>query len=81
MSEELHVDIERLKKHGDAEVTGIFTRAIVEGGDPRERSVDIAVLDNKSLVAFLRSKGGANEFAEDCIGMILGYGPLHPTGE
>jgi len=55
--------------------TGIYIRAI--GLDGRFGSFDIAELDAPSLLAFLRSRGGDNRWAEDCCGIILGHGHLH----
>ena len=40
-------------------------------------TADIAALDKPSLLAWLRSRGGNNPFAEDVIGILLGHGYLH----
>ena len=58
----------------DRNFTGIFIRAKgSEGWD----SFDIAVLDKPSLLAFLKSRGGDNRWAEDTVGILLGHGHLH----
>jgi hypothetical protein len=54
--------------------TGIYVRAT--DGD-NWVSVDIAVLDKPSLLAWLRSRGGDNPWAENVVGALLGHGPLH----
>jgi len=56
------------------EGTGIYVRAWDVRG---VHSVDIAALDRESLLTFLRSRGGDNKFAEDCVGILLGHGHLH----
>ena len=40
-------------------------------------SADLAELDRASLLAWLRSRGGDNPWAEDCVGILLGHGHLH----
>lgn len=67
----LQVDPERL----DAPETGIPIRARTPGGFDTH---DIAHLDRASLLAWLRSRGGDNPFAEDVVGILLGHGHLHP---
>jgi len=54
------------------EITGIYIRAIDPSGN--WNSVDIAQLDKQSLHAFLRSRGGENLWAENIVGILLGYG-------
>lgn len=39
-------------------------------------SVDIAELDRASLLAWLRSRGGENVWAENVIGILLDHGHL-----
>jgi hypothetical protein len=56
--------------------TGIYVRA--KDGE-RWVSVDICRLDKPSLLAWLRSRGGDNPWAENTVGILLGHGPLHPT--
>lgn len=36
-------------------------------------NVDIAELDKSSLLAWLRSRGGHNPFAENLVGQLLGH--------
>jgi hypothetical protein len=55
--------------------TGIYVRA--KEGD-RFVNADIAQLDKASMLEWLRSRGGANEWAENVVGILLGYGTLHP---
>ena len=52
--------------------TGIFIRALTPEG--KWDSVDIAVLDKESLFEFLRSRGGENVWAENCVSILFGYG-------
>lgn len=40
-------------------------------------TVDIAELDKESLLTWLRSRGGANRWAENVVGILLGQGQLH----
>jgi hypothetical protein len=54
--------------------TGIFVRAITPDG---WKSVDIAVLTPTSLVKWLRKDGGANNLAENVVGILLGHGNVH----
>ncbi len=51
--------------------TGIYVRA--KDADGRWQSVDIATLDLESLRAWLRSRGGENEWAESTACMLLGH--------
>lgn len=68
---ELHVDVERYE-HKDEYHTGILVRAI--GPDSKWDSYDIAILTKESLFEFLRSRGGENTWAENVVGILLGYG-------
>jgi len=52
--------------------TCIFVRAEF---DKRSGTHDIAHLDLPSLLAWLRSRGGKNEWAETCVALILGHAP------
>ena len=54
------------------ECTGIYVRAININGN--WDNADIGQLDKKSLLEFLRSRGGQNEWAEDVVGILLGHG-------
>lgn len=68
----LTIDLDRDNYGG----TGLFIRAI----DPRTdkySTYDIAALDARSLLAWLRSRGGDNPWAEDVVGLLLGHGHLH----
>ena len=56
--------------------TGIFVRAQSHTG--YWHSVDISELAPESLLEWLRSRGGDNQWAEDVVGIILGHGHLHP---
>lgn len=67
---ELLVDSSRIK-YGN---TGIFVRA--KNGTHYD-SFDICELTKDSLLEWLRSRGGNNPYAEDVVGIILGYGHLH----
>lgn len=51
--------------------TGIYVRAKNAAGT--WGAVDIAHLDRPSLVAWLRSRGGANEWAENVVLILLGH--------
>lgn len=57
-----------------ADTTGIYVRAKREDGWD---SVDIAELDAASLLAWLRSRGGENPWAESVVATLLG----HEVGE
>jgi hypothetical protein len=59
--------------------TGIFVRA----KDPEGEwcTVDIWALDRASLLAWLRSRGGDNPWAENVVGILLGHGNLHGPEE
>lgn len=65
---ELTVDPER--EGALHEATGIYVRA---KHHERWGNYDIAELDAASLTAFLRSRGGENEWAEDCVRIMLGH--------
>jgi len=53
--------------------TGILVRA--KDGD-RWAAADICDLDRASLHAWLRSRGGANLWAENVVLMLLGHAPI-----
>jgi hypothetical protein len=57
------------KDDGDG-VTGIYVRAKL---DDKWGSYDIATLDRTSLCAFLRARGGKNEWAENTVLAMLGH--------
>lgn len=50
--------------------TGVYVRARSEG---KMGSHDIAHLDANSLLAWLRSRGGENAWAENTVGILLGH--------
>lgn len=58
------------QRHDITRDTGIYVRAKL--GD-KWGSYDIAELDAKSLLAWLRSRGGENRWAENCVGLLLGH--------
>ena len=55
--------------------TGIWVRAWTADG--RCVNACISELDRASLLAWLRSRGGDNPWAEDVVGILLGHGHLH----
>ena len=57
--------------------TGILVRAKMRD---KWGAFDISDLNKESLLAFLRSRGGDNPWAEDCVGIILGHGHLYKDG-
>jgi hypothetical protein len=73
---ELTVDPKFAHRH---DFTGIPVRAKSRSG--KWINADIAQLDKPSLLAWLRSRGGANEWAEDVVGLLLGHGVLHRKDE
>ena len=68
----LRVDSTRQHLHG---TTGIYVPALTLGEEGVETSADIAELDTDSLLRFLRSKGGENEWAEGVVLALLGHAP------
>ncbi|MFN6572361.1 hypothetical protein [Dendronalium sp. ChiSLP03b] len=71
----LKVDPTRWNEKEKWEGTGIFIRAQFD--DETWEVVEISHLDKASLLAWLKSKGGDNRLAENCIGVLLGHGHLH----
>ena len=55
-------------------LTGIFVR----GKNPKGKyePLDIAQFDSKSLLEWLRSRGGENKWAENVVGILLGHGNI-----
>jgi len=53
--------------------TGIYVRA--KSGD-KWVTTDVANITSRSLLVWLRSRGGRNDWAEDCVGILLGHGPI-----
>ncbi len=72
---ELKVDPER---HRNLAGCGIHVRAMLDGSWGR---YDIVALDGPSLIAWLKSRGGDNPWAEDVVGILLGHGHLHEVAE
>lgn len=70
---ELKVDPERFKLL-TGESTTMLVRATLNG---EWGSYDIVALDRASLLAWLKSRGGDNPWAEDAVGILLGHGHLH----
>jgi uncharacterized protein (DUF927 family) len=70
---DLLVDAQRLIDFGDNR-TGIFVRAKFPNG--KWDTADIIILTKESLIEWLESRGEKNEWAESCVGLLLGYGPL-----
>lgn len=66
---EFEVDPIRIEEDCDG-VTGIYVRAKLNG---EWGSYDIATLTSESLMAFLRSRGGKNEWAENTVLSMLGH--------
>ena len=64
------VDNDRLEQYKDSS-TGIFVRAKTSEG--KWDSFDILVLTRESLFDWLRSRGGSNEWAEQCVALLLGH--------
>jgi len=58
----------------DKERTGIYIRAQMPDGS--WVSCDFVALDAKSMLRFLRSRGGNNPWAENIVGNLLGYGNI-----
>lgn len=50
--------------------TGIYVRAKKDG---KYITADISHLDHDSLKAWLRSRGGENEWAENVVAILLGH--------
>jgi hypothetical protein len=63
----MKVDPDRLISEPE---TGIFVRVEHNG---TFASVDIAHLDRDSLMAWLRSRGGDNPWAENTVAILLGH--------
>jgi hypothetical protein len=74
MSEPLTTDPERDDEHY-ASLTGIYVRSR-SGVTGRWGSHDIAQLTKPSLQAWLRSRGGENQFAENVVLILLGHSRL-----
>lgn len=68
---ELIVDNKRLEKFGNQNHTGIYVRAKLPNG--KWDAVDILLLTKDSLLTWLRSRGGENTWAENCVAILLGH--------
>ncbi len=76
--EYMELKVDRARYSNRRALTGILVRAM--GLNDKYISVDIADLDKASLLIWLKSRGGDNKWAEDCVGILLGHGALHdPT--
>jgi len=70
---ELRVDDNRLEDYNLLK-TNIPIRALFPDG--KWGTCDIIYLEKESLLTWLRSRGGKNEYAENLVGLLLGYGNL-----
>lgn len=68
MTDTLRIDPNRIHYDG---MTNILVRAL--SPDQRWTNADIAQLDRPSLLAWLRSRGGANEWAEGVVFALLDH--------
>ena len=75
---ELKVDPVRFAREELQDATGIFVRAQLDG---KWGSHDCVMLDAVSFRRWIRSRGGVNPFAEDILGLALGYGRLSELPE
>jgi hypothetical protein len=68
---DLKVDEVRIvaRRVGALPDTGILVRARTTEGE--YKSVDITILDRDSLLRWLRSRGGANQWAEEVVCILL----------
>lgn len=58
-------------KRENIEGTDIYVRAETSSGE--WKSVDVVQLDKQSLLTWLKSRGGNNEFAEEVVCILLGH--------
>lgn len=61
------------ERYVSTEAVGVPVRA--QHDDGTFSAVDIAELDAPSLLAFIRSRGGSNEYAESLVFHLLGWSP------
>jgi hypothetical protein len=81
----LEIDPKRLNADPPFVLTNIFVRArlrvefklLKEDDEWMWGSFDATLLTRESLLRWLKSRGGDNEFAEDAVGVLLGHGRLH----
>lgn len=74
MSDELLVSKKRVGQVGINFIkTNIYVRANLDGN---WGSYDIAALESDSLLTWLRSRGGHNPWAENCVLLLLGHDPI-----
>lgn len=69
-------DPRRIGRHQTT--TNILVRA---KGPQGFDNFDIAELGRDSLIAWLRSRGGNNPWAESVVLMLLGHAPIHAEAE
>lgn len=72
MALELRVDPDRVDAYEG--YTGIFVRAL--GTDDKWGNADIAQLDRKSLIEWLRKEGEKDTLAEKIVLVLLGHSPV-----
>lgn len=73
-SEVLVVDPGReAKRHFMSISTGIFVRAKASPSSAKFVNADIYSLDKTSLLTWLKSRGGDNEWAENTVLILLGH--------
>jgi hypothetical protein len=70
----LEIDINRWRA-GKGDPTGIYVRARLPVPERGYASIDIWYLTRPSLMEWLRSRGGANEWAENTVAMLLNHDP------
>lgn len=73
---ELKVDPRRKSLNFPPTECGIPVRALHNG---KWGSHDITLLDEASLLTWLKSRDGDNMLAENVVGLLLGHGNLHPV--
>ncbi|MHC5779318.1 hypothetical protein [Nostoc sp.] len=71
----LKIDPERWVNQEDWQGTRIYVRA--QHPDGGWETVEITLLDKPSLLSWLKSAGGENRIAENCVGILLGHGSLY----
>lgn len=60
--------------------TGIYIRT-EDPNTSRVKTGDIYYLTSDSLLSWLKSRGGDNQWAEDVVGILMGHGHLHGPEE
>ncbi|MBN3875235.1 hypothetical protein [Nostoc sp. JL23] len=75
----LKIDPTRWANKEEWEGTGVYVRATFADGSCGV--VEISHLEKASLLDWLKSTGGDNRIAENCVGILLGHGSLHESQE